>query len=170
MYAVCCMLNYGNTLVQLLHCLSLSSCQFEWTLPPGAQLLLSQSQQGDLVGHRLRLSNFLQRISRPNCEPLYATNTSHRKYGTFLYEYPLYWVTLPNKMHKRTLLFGSIYLKHGRHFDYWHQPLNMRMRVRYLDSNEAGLCCYLVIHIQNLLHPLQLFYSFCDLFTDSPSN
>jgi hypothetical protein len=26
----------------------------------------------------------------PSFEPLYATNTSHRKHGTFLYEYPLY--------------------------------------------------------------------------------
>jgi hypothetical protein len=45
------------------------------------------------------------------------------------------------------MLFGSILLKHGRHFDNWNQPLNMRMRV-----------CYLVIHIENLLHSLQLFY------------
>jgi hypothetical protein len=28
----------------------------------------------------------------------------------------------------------------------------------YLDSHEAGLCCYPVIHTENLLHPLQLFY------------
>jgi hypothetical protein len=46
-----------------------------------------------------------------------------------------------------TLLFGSTHFKHGRHFDYWNQPLNMRMCV-----------CYLVIYIENLLHPLQLFY------------
>jgi hypothetical protein len=38
------------------------------------------------------------------------------------------------------------------------QPLNMRMRVCYLDCHEAGLCCYLVIHIEILLHPWQLFY------------
>jgi hypothetical protein len=58
----------------------------------------------------------------------------------------------------RLLLFGSILLKHGRHFDYWNQPLNMRMRVCYQDGHEAGLCCYLVIHTENLLHQLQLFY------------
>jgi hypothetical protein len=46
----------------------------------------------------------------------------------------------------------------GRHFNYWNQPLNTRMRVCYLDCNEAGLCCYVVIHIENLLHPLHLFY------------
>jgi hypothetical protein len=64
----------------------------------------------------------------------------------------------PQKTHNRTLLFGNTLLKHGRHFDYWNQPLNMRMRVCYIDYHEAGLCCYLVIHIENLLHPLQLFY------------
>jgi hypothetical protein len=30
-----------------------------------------------LVGQHLLLSNVLERISRPSCEPLYATNTSH---------------------------------------------------------------------------------------------
>jgi hypothetical protein len=34
----------------------------------------------------------------------------------------------------------------------------MRMHVCYLDCNEAGLCCYLALHVENLLHPLQLFY------------
>jgi hypothetical protein len=34
----------------------------------------------------------------------------------------------------------------------------MSMCVCYLDCHEAGLCCYLVTHIENLLHPLQLFY------------
>jgi hypothetical protein len=57
------------------------------------------------------------------------------------------------KNHNGTLLFGSILLKHGRHFDHWNQPLNMR-NVRLIPR----LCCYLVIHIQNLVRPLQLFY------------
>jgi hypothetical protein len=52
------------------------------------------------------------------------------------------------------LLFGNTLLKHSHHFDYWNQPLNMRMCICYLGSHEAGLCCYLVMHIQNL----QLFY------------
>jgi uncharacterized membrane protein YvlD (DUF360 family) len=30
----------------------------------------------------------------------------------------------------------------------------MRMRVCYLDSHEAGLCCYLVISIEDLIRPL----------------
>jgi hypothetical protein len=38
------------------------------------------------------------------------------------------------------------------------------MRVCYLDC-QAELCCYIVIHIKNLLHPLQLFH----LLTDPPS-
>jgi hypothetical protein len=77
-------------------------------------------------------------------------------------------------MYNRTLLFSSTILKHGRHFDYWNLPVNMRMCVcylncfyfekciyknglgnahpaRYLICHEAGLCCYLVIHTENLL-------------------
>jgi hypothetical protein len=56
------------------------------------------------------------------------------------------------------LLFGSILLKHGRHFDYWNRTLIMGMRVCYLECHEAGLCCYLVLHVRDLLRPLQLFY------------
>jgi hypothetical protein len=41
-----------------------------------------------LGGHHLRLSDVLEIISWPSCEPLYATNTFHRKQETFLYEYP----------------------------------------------------------------------------------
>jgi hypothetical protein len=33
-----------------------------------------------------------------------------------------------------------------------------RMRFCYLDCFEAGLCCYLLLHIENLLYPLQQFY------------
>jgi hypothetical protein len=83
----------------------------------------------------------------------------------------------------RTQLLFSTRLKHGRHFDYWNQPQNMRMLsfflslfafcqsiqdptklldiesvILELDCHEAGLCCCLVIHIDNLLRPLQLFY------------
>jgi hypothetical protein len=69
----------------------------------------------------------------------------------------LYWVLFPTKKHK-TLLFGNALLKHGHHFDYWNQPLNIFMPICYLDSHEAGLCCYIMIHIENLLRPLHLFY------------
>jgi hypothetical protein len=44
-----------------------------------------------------------------------------------------------------------------RHFDYWNQALNMGMRVFCLACHEAGLCCFLVTQIENLLRPLQLF-------------
>jgi hypothetical protein len=95
----------------------------------------------------------------PTSEALYTTDTTHRKHVTFLYEYPLHWVLFPTKKkHYRTLLFVCTLLKHRHHFDYWNQPLNMHMRVCYLDCHEAGLCCYLVIHIKSLLHLLQLFY------------
>jgi hypothetical protein len=81
----------------------------------------------------------------------------HRKQETFLYEYHL--ISLfAHKNAKTTLLFDITLLKHGRHFDYRNQPLNMSMRVCYLDSHEAELCFYLVIHTENPLHPLQLFY------------
>jgi hypothetical protein len=56
------------------------------------------------------------------------------------------------------LLFVSIHLKHGRQFDYWNQSLNMPMPVCYLNNHTAGLCCHLVTHIKNLVHPLQQFY------------
>jgi hypothetical protein len=59
----------------------------------------------------------------------------------------------PQKMHNGTLLLSSILLKNGFHFDY-----DMCKRVCYLYCNEAGLCCYLVIHTENLLCQLQLFY------------
>jgi hypothetical protein len=50
---------------------------------PAAELLLSHSPQGDLVGYHLRLSNVFDRISRPSCELLYATDTSHRNQENF---------------------------------------------------------------------------------------
>jgi hypothetical protein len=34
-------------------------------------------------------------VSRPSSGPLYATNTSHRKQETFVYEHPLHWALLP---------------------------------------------------------------------------
>jgi hypothetical protein len=95
----------------------------------------------------------------------------------------LHWVLLPSRTHNRTLIFSNIPLEHGIHFDYWNQPLNTRMSVCYLhflfrkknsctyknglgnahpalhlDCHEVGLCCYLVIQIENLLRPLQPFY------------
>jgi hypothetical protein len=54
--------------------------------------------------------------------------------------------------------FGITLLKYGRHFDYRNQPLNVRMRARYLYCNEIVMPCHLVIHTEDLLHPLELFY------------
>jgi hypothetical protein len=96
-------------------------------------------------------------VSRPSSEPLYSTNTSHSKQEIFLYEYPLHWVLLPTEYEQQDAGLGSYTSQHGRHFDYWNQPLNMRICVCCLDCHEAGLCSYLVIHIENLLRPLQLF-------------
>jgi hypothetical protein len=63
----------------------------------------------------------------------------------------------PQKTHNRMLFLDSTLLKHSCRFDYWNQPLNVHMHICYLDSHEAGLCCYRVIHIEDLLLPLQLF-------------
>jgi hypothetical protein len=106
----------------------------------------------------LRLLNVRERILQTRCEPLYATNTSHRKLEIFLDEYPLHWVLLLTKNAHQNPIFRYYTPKHGRHFDYWNDPLIMRMRVCNLDCHETGLYSYLVIHIENLLLPLQLFY------------
>jgi hypothetical protein len=45
----------------------------------------------------------------------------------------------------------------------------MLMRVCYVDCREAGLCCYLVIQIENYYVHNICVTSICDLFTDSPS-
>jgi hypothetical protein len=77
-----------DTLVPLLYqCIETRSIEVFWLSQPLSHL----------IGHHLRLSNVLERISRPTCEPPYATNTSHRKQGTFIYEYPLHWAPLPIK-------------------------------------------------------------------------
>jgi hypothetical protein len=55
-----------------------------------------------LVGHHLRLSNVLERISRPSCETLYVIKTSHCTEETFLYEYPLHSVSFFSPQKKRT--------------------------------------------------------------------
>jgi hypothetical protein len=143
------MLNHGNTLVQLLHCLSLSSSQLESAFPPA--LVSVAILTGRLVGHHLALSNVLERISRPCCEPLYEISTSHCKQEIFLLSSIAH-----KRTHKRTLLFGNALLNHGRQYGYWNQRTNMR--VCYLDCHKARLCCYLVIHTGNLLRPLELFY------------
>jgi hypothetical protein len=63
--ALCCILNHGNTLEQLLHCLFLFFCQLESTLP---HTIICDFR-----------TSLIERISRPRYEPLYTTNTSHHK-------------------------------------------------------------------------------------------
>jgi hypothetical protein len=102
--------------------------------------------------HLLPISNVLERISRPSCESFYITNASYRKQEIFLYEYPLHSVLLPIKKLITERCSSVVYssstvaiLTIGT---------SLWTCVCYLDCHEAGLCCYLVIHIVNLLHPL----------------
>jgi hypothetical protein len=89
-------------------------------------------------------------------------NTFHRKQETFLYEFPMCSFLLPTKTHNRRLLFGSI-LKQGSPF-WLLKPASEYVHERLL----PWLCCYLVIHTEDLLRPLKLFY-FNLWPTDSPS-
>jgi hypothetical protein len=66
-----------------------------------------------------------------------ATNTSHCKQEIFLMSIPCIEPFSPQKTHNRTLLLVSTLLKHCRLFDYWNQPLNMRIRVCCLDCWSA---------------------------------
>jgi hypothetical protein len=102
------------------------------------------------VGHQLRLSNVLEGISRPSCELLYATNTSHRKQETFLYEYPLKWILLPTESAQQNAVHSSITVANLS------TETSLWICACASDTcHEAGLCCYLVILIESLLLPLQ---------------
>jgi hypothetical protein len=80
--------NIGTLVPSLYQCVETRGIAIFWLLSPPLP---------HLVGLHLWLSNVLERISRTSCEPLYATNTTHRKQETFLYEYPLHRVILPTK-------------------------------------------------------------------------
>jgi hypothetical protein len=137
-----------DTLVPSLYqCVEIRSIEVSWRL---------SQPFPRLVGQHLRISNVLDRFLA-SCEPLYVTYTSHHKEETFYYEYPLYWVILHTKNGQQNAALRSILLKDGRHFDYWNQPLNIHIRVCYLDCHESELCYYLVIHVERLLRLLQLF-------------
>jgi hypothetical protein len=92
--------------------------------------------------------------NRVTRQSLRNTNRKHFFMNILCIEF----LCLQNKTNNRTPLFDSTLFKHGRHFGYWKQLLNMHICVCYLDCHEVGLCCYLVIYIENLLRPLQLFY------------
>jgi hypothetical protein len=82
---------------------------FIYPLPTSIHLyhhFISASKPAAYKSFDCRLSHFRNSASTssssakrlpPNCEPLYTTNTSHRKHETFLYEYPSHWVLLPIK-------------------------------------------------------------------------
>jgi hypothetical protein len=138
--------------------MSLSSCQLESTLPPTAQLLLRNLNRVTLSSivcdFRTSFREFVDPVV--NCFTQQTLPTVNRKH--FFMNIVCIESFCPQKTHNRTLLFCSILLKQARHFDYWSQPLNMRIRLCCLLCHEAGLCCYLVIQVENLLRPLQLFY------------
>jgi hypothetical protein len=93
------------------------------------------------------------RHQRNICHPV--VNRLNRK--TFLTNISCTESLCPQK--RTTERYSSVvHFNHGRRFDYWNKPLNMRMRVCYLYCCEGGLCCYLVIQTENVLRPLQLFY------------
>jgi hypothetical protein len=70
----------------------------------------------------------------------------------------LYWVLFPTKNAQQNAALW--YYTPPAQSPFWHtnQSLNMRMCVCFLDCHKGGLCCYLVIPIENLLRPLHLFY------------
>jgi hypothetical protein len=105
-HAFCCMLNHGNTLVQLLHCLSVSSCQLDSTLAPTAQLLMSQSQERDLMGiicgFRTPFREFLDSVMSPFMrQTLPTVDRKHFFMNIFCID-----SFCPQKTHNRTLLSG----------------------------------------------------------------
>jgi hypothetical protein len=91
-----------------------------------------------------------------NCFTPRILHTVNRKHFLWMNILRIESLCPQKKTHNKTLLFVSVLLKHGRHFAYWNQPVSMR--ICYLDCHDAGLCCYLVTHIENLLRPWQLFY------------
>jgi hypothetical protein len=82
--------------------LNISSTSIDTFVPSLYQCVETRSKEvswllSQLLPHGRFSLSFLERISRPSCEPLYATNTSRRKQETFLYECPMHWVIVPTK-------------------------------------------------------------------------
>jgi hypothetical protein len=124
-----------DTLVSSLYqCVKTHSIEVFW--------LLSQPLPFQPLRHQRNLCH----VSWPSCEPLCATNiptASRKRFIMNILCIESFW---PQETCNRMLPFGSTLLKNSRHFDYWNQPLNIRMRVCYRDCHEVRLCCYLVIH------------------------
>jgi hypothetical protein len=143
--------------------------RYRYTCPPPLQFVETRSIEvfwllsqvlPHLAGRHLRLSNVLERISRPTCEPLYAANMSQYKQEIAYFLMNVLCIESFRPQGNTTERCSSVVYSSSTfaHFDYWNQPMNMRMRVCSLDCHEIGLCYFLVIHIENLLCPLQLFY------------
>jgi hypothetical protein len=56
---------------------------YQWVEPRSIEVFWVASATSAPPFLHLRLSNVLERISQSSCEPLYATNTAHRKQETF---------------------------------------------------------------------------------------
>jgi hypothetical protein len=153
-HALCCMLNHMNILLQLLHCLFiilLSGRINSFTRCTVTSVAIST---GIMCDFQTSLREFLHPVVNDFMQQMLPTiNRKHFFMNILCIDsFSL------QKTHNTMLLFRSTPLKHGRHFDYWNQPLCTCMHICCLDCHEAGLCCYLVIHTENLSRPLQLFY------------
>jgi hypothetical protein len=107
-------------------------------------------------------------IFRPICEPLYATNTSHHKQETFLYEYSLHWDFLPTNLtadrcssviHSSSTV-AILILKPASE----HEHARLLPRVLWSWTVLLHADTY-----RKLITYLQLFYFHFNVLTDSPS-
>jgi hypothetical protein len=110
----------------------------------------------DLAGHHLSLSNILERIfdsvvNRITRQILSTVNRKHFFVNILCIE-----SFCPQK--RPTERYLSLAQSSSTVAILTTEP-----SLCYLDCHEAGLCCYVLIHIENLLHPLQLFcFHLCD--------
>jgi hypothetical protein len=111
--------------------------------------------------HHLRLSNVLERISGPRCEPLYTTNTSHRKQETFLHHYSLPWVLLPTKKNIQQ------YIPQARSPFWLLKPGSEHAHARLLLRLSRSWTLLLPSDTSKELY-YSCFTSICDMFIDSP--
>jgi hypothetical protein len=96
----------------------ISSTNFDTLVPSLYQRVETQKSfemSEPLPDRRFKTSSSSAKRVTLSCEPLSATNTSHRKQETFIYEYPLHLARLPTK--KRITERCSSVVQHGRHFD-----------------------------------------------------
>jgi hypothetical protein len=63
----------------------------------------------------------------------------------------------PQKTHNITLLFGNTLLSHSRNFHCWNQPLNMCLRVFYLECHEGDTHRKPITSITSVLLPFVVY-------------